>query len=440
MATIRKMWACKNSQCKNEKGKHRGYKKVCTGEKKALCKHCGLPMVLNENHTTRIQVNGEVRSKTLTADRRFAEDYLAECKTAARVGDLLPGEEKPVTWAAAKERFDAWLDDPGANDELAAKTVRFYRTQLQALEIPFSDRALGKVDFTRMNLQDIQKKHVDAFKSWRMKDRAASTVNGSIATLKRMYSVICSQERATLTPRLHEAMTDVFKVKLLECDNQVDTILETEEEIQVLLSQCKTPHLYHFVFGILNTGLRHDDMLGLLVKEINFNRNEIVTCVKGGTKVEIPLTGAYRAYLEDWLKNQKVRSFQGYVIPSTKGTTGRYQVESNIGFDTACENAAKHYEKLALEAASKKERSHLRATAENFRQLTPHCLRHTFATHFLYKASKSLGATAAVHVLSKILGHSSTYITERYSHALKDVQQASMAEFGAQMFSAAESR
>ena len=447
MATVRKMWACKNTNCKNpETGKHRGYKKVqAAGEVKAVCKWCAVPMVLNDNYTTRMQVNGEVRSKLLTGDKEFAGDYIAECRTAARVGNLLPGEEQIITWAEAKKRFEAWLDDPGAQDKiLSAKTITFYKSMLIPLEKEFTVKKLGKVDFTKMTLQDIQKKHVDAFKSFRMKTCAASTVNGSLATLKRLYSVICSDERAKETPRLHEAMTDIFKVKLLELDNEQDNILETETEMQALLSFCKAPHLHHFVYGILNTGLRHVDMLKLKIPEISFPKNEIVTTVKGGKQVEIPLTGAYRAYLEEWLKPGNVHRINGYLIPSKVRPAGGgerpYRVDSDIGFETACENTAAFYDQLASEAGNKHDRQAAKAIAEKFRLLTPHHLRHTFATHFLYKTSKQFGATVAVHALSKILGHSSTYITERYSHALKEVQQAAMADFGAQMFTVADSR
>ena len=430
MATIRRMWACKNSQCKGENGKHRGYKKVKGEEKTALCKWCGVPMVLNESHTARIQVNGESRTRVISPNKKDAEAYISECRTAQRTGNLLPGEETLITWPAAKERFESWLDDPGANDNLRPKTATFYRGMLKPLDVAFG----------KMALQDIEKKHVDAAKTVWMKSLAASTVNGRLATLKRLYSVICSQERAGRTPRLHEAMTDVFKVRLLQPNNRQEIILENEEEIQALLDQCKTPHLYHFVFGILNTGLRHDDMLKLRIEEISFPKNEIVTEVKGGTRVEIPMTATYAAYLKDWIKGQKVRSINGYLIPSKVRPAERYRVDSDIGFAVACENAAKVYDQVALAAGNKHDRLAAKETAEKFRQLTPHHLRHTFATHFLYKSSKSLGATAAVHVLSKILGHSSSYITERYSHALRDVQQAAMANFGAGMFSASESR
>jgi integrase len=405
------MWVCKNTECRNEAGKHRGYKKVCTGEKKASCKHCGAPMVLNESYTARVHVGGECITRVV-GNKKESEEYVGEVKKAARLGKLLPGEEVMIPWPEAVRRFKLWLDDPA--NGIRPETVKFYRNMLK----PF-DAAFGK-----KTLQAIEKDDVEAFKAARMKDCSASTVNGSLATLKRLYGVICSSEKAAKTPRLHEAKEDIFKVKLLKLDNQVETILETQEEVEVLLSFCKTPHLYHFVYGIMNTGLRHVDMLKLKIQEVSLQRNEIATTVKGGAKVRIPLTGEYRAYLEEWLKRDKVARISGYLIPSNVATGECFKLCSNIGFKTACEKAAAYFEAKGNKDA-----------ARRFRELTPHCLRHTFASHWLYKTSKELGATAAIHILSEILGHSSSYITQRYSHALQDVQQSAMKVFGEKMFS-----
>jgi len=245
----------------------------------------------------------------------------------------------------------------------------------------------------------------------------------SLATIKRLYTILTDARRARDFPRLHEAKTDIFKAKLLELDNTPDIILETDEEIQSLLAECKTPHLYHFVFGILNTGLRNQFMWSLKTSEVFFARNEIVKAVKGGTIVQIPLTPQYRDYLTNWLKTQKVKSVKHYVIPSTKNPAQCFNECSDVGFSTACERVAVKYEKAGN-----------KALAAKFRKLTPHHLRHTFATHFLYKTSKELGATAAVHILSKILGHSSTYITERYSHVLSEINQGAMKVYGEEMF------
>ncbi|KAF0218835.1 MAG: hypothetical protein FD174_2618 [Geobacteraceae bacterium] len=414
MASVRKYWRCTNSGCKNpETGKHRGYKKVHQGEKKCLCKHCEQPMALSENYVTRIVRGGQQFTKSVSPRKDDATAHLAACVVARKSGALFPGEEPLITWLDAAKTFEKWMDSAIKTKELSEATAKHYRNGLKPLGPYFKD----------MVLQDMEKRHVEDFKTDRREDVGASTVNMSLATLKRLFTINTDNVRAKDYPRLHEAMTDVFKVKLLELKNEGEIILETDEEVQALLDECKTPHLHHFAFGILNTGLRHQFMWSLKWPEINFDANEIVKMVKGGTVVRIPLTDQYRDYLKSWQKSQKVRSINGYVIPSRLDPATCYRQDSHVGFPQACERAAVKFEKVG--------KKHL---AAKFRELTPHHLRHTFATHYLYKASKTLGATAAVHVLSKILGHSGVYITERYSHVLKEINQASMVEFGNQMF------
>lgn len=68
---------------------------------------------------------------------------------------------------------------------------------------------------------------------------------------------------------------------------------------------------------------------------------------------------------------------------------------------------------------------------ERFRKLVPHDLRHTYATHYLYKSG---GKGESIHILGQILGHSDAYITQRYSHALQHIQQEAMTHFGNAMW------
>lgn len=417
MASVRRMWVCKNPQCKNEKGKHRGYKKVDLGEKSVSCKHCGEPMEKG-GYRSRISRNGKQITKT-TRTKSDADAHNGACVVARKRGDLIPGAEPMISWAQARKIFMAWLDDRVEANELSPRTRSVYNSGLIALE-KYRDKDGWK--FSDFDLQKIEKGMVEAFRKERGREVKPATVNSSLDSLKRMYSVVADGLKASEYPRLHEQMTDIYKVKSLETNNKNDNILETEEEIRILLEECKTPHLYHFVFGILNTGLRNSFQLNLKTTEIFFEKNKIIKQVKGGTIVHIPLTPQYREYLLQWLKNQKVKSKNRYVIPSTKNPDNCYVATTDFGFNAAKGRCAVRFEKMGKKDA-----------AARFRKLTPHHLRHTFATHFIYK-NKGMGRDMVVHILSKILGHSGLYITERYSHALDDIQQAAMADFGNEMF------
>jgi integrase len=404
------MWRCVNSQCKNESGKHRGYKKVHTGEKEALCKHCGLAMALSASHVTRIQREGKTYTKT-SQNKGDAEAYLAHCVTSRHSGRLMPGEERLITWSEAEKLFLQSLDNRLVNGK-SKNTDRVYRSRIGLLSKTFGKRVL----------QTIERFEVEEFRDARTKVVGASDVNACLCLIDMLYNIVLDRYSARRLPSLQETAADIAKVRRLDLPPGRDNILENEEQIQALLGECLTRNLYHFCYGILNTGLRHADMIKLRVSEISWTRNEIQTTVKGQKAVRIPITENYGLFLQNWILQTR-HTKDGWLFPSPKNEESPCKKNTDFGFCRMKERVAKRYDAKGD-----------KATAAKFRALVPHDLRHTFATHFLYKASKELGATAAVHILSQALGHSTSYITQRYSHALDDVNQAAMKAYGKAMF------
>jgi integrase len=370
-------------------------------------------MYLSETMTARVTVNGQ----TVTRSEKFktnASAFIDECRRSKRTGDILPGQEPAIPWEKAVGIIDKRNEAAVRTKELSEASLRYYRNGIKPLN--------GK--FGGFTLQEIEKKHVEQFKDERCQEVSASTVNMSLATLKRMFTVVCDELRARDYPRLHEAKIDVFKVKLLELDNANENFLETDDEIQALLAECRSLPLFKFCFSILNTGLRSAGALSLKKSDFDFKAGHIKKVVKGGTRVTIPLTGQYKKKVEVWFKELKVCPLDPWLIPSPRDAQKCMKSDTDIGFESARDRAAGK-----LRKAGKKE------AAARMAQLTPHHLRHTFATHYLFKTSKAYGATVAGHMLSQILGHSSTYISERYSHILQQINQGAMQTYGDEVFS-----
>lgn len=410
MATIRKMWRCTNSQCKNEKGRHRGYKKVCIGEKAAVCKHCGESMTLSKSHVTRISRDGKTYTKAVSPNKGDAEAFLAQCISARHSGALMPGEERLIAWADGERVFEEDMQDRIVRGK-SKKTVDYYRSCMNTLRAVFGKRYL----------QDIEAHEVDKFRRDRSKEVGNSIVNGNIAILKVFYKLVCKRYRVRQYPRLHEAYTDIFSVERLSKPQRRKIIL-TDSEMETFLAYCKNKTLHHFVFGILSTGLRHGDMVELTAREIDWEKGEIVTTVKGNKQVVIPLTTQYRDYLKAWIAGQRIKTIKQYIFPDPKKPGKSLTVHSLFDWDGTCKRVAEHYDVLKQPES-----------ADKFRALVPHHLRHTFATHYLYKTSKERGLTVAVFQLSMILGHSTEYITMTYLHSLSDEDKAAMESFGNQI-------
>ena len=413
MASLRKMWACKNTQCKNEAGKHRGYKKVCTGEKQALCKHCGVPMVLNKAHTVRITRDGQSVTRTVGTNKSDAEAMLAQMVIARKTGALMPGEERLISWADAVKVFEDDMEDRIARGK-SADTVTYYRSCLKTLTAAFC----------RKSLQNITDYDVTTFMQTRAKNGAGnSIVNGNLAVLKILYKLACKRYKIRQHPRLHEAYQEIFAVERFSKPPRREIIL-TQEECDTLLSfAAGNRTLHHFIYGTLNTGLRHGDMLK--ITSDNISQESIKALTKGNKWVTIPLTDGYRSYLKEWLAVQKVVALRSskWIFPDPRKPGECLNVRSQFGWDGLCRKVAEHYSVLKQ-----------KESAAKFRSLVPHHLRHTFATHYLYKTSTEHGMTVAVFQLSGILGHSTEHITKTYLHSLSDIDVSAMQTYGAQMF------
>ena len=415
MASIRRMFVCKNTQCKNEAGKHRGYKKVAVNEKIATpCKHCGVPMALNDNYVTRITKDGKTHTKYTTPSKKTAAEYLGDLKAAARRGELFPGEERLIHWEDACVIFEKNMEARLAEGK-SRHTVRQYRTCMTQLTQAFGNTYL----------QNITRAEVEAWRDNKKKHNGNGSINGMLTVLGILFNFVCDPLTEERYKSLFMAQREIKKVKKLTAPKGRDNILESEEEFKVLLDNCGSETLRNFVLCILHTGLRHGDVLKLKTSDVDFKRNEITAIVKGGKFVRIPLTPVYKTHLEARIAVLKVRNLKGdYLFPSKRVTClGKHlALNSDIGFKAACERSAAHYKALGRPDVAKR-----------FLALVPHDLRHSFATHWLHASSKSLGATQAVHILGGILGHSSSFITERYCHVLDGNTQAAMLAYGNSM-------
>lgn len=167
--------------------------------------------------------------------------------------------------------------------------------------------------------------------------------------------------------------------------------LWTEDEVERLLGAIAedAPDLLPIVVCLANTGLRCGEALALSWADIDLERREI--------RIETSPEGDWSPKSERWrivpindallpFFNKKHETSEQAVFPCQK-TGRRYASWPTKRFDRA-------RKKAGLLGG-------------------PHTLRHTFASHFLKKIPD-------LYLLSRILGHSHTRITELYSHLLPD--------------------
>jgi len=140
------------------------------------------------------------------------------------------------------------------------------------------------------------------------------------------------------------------------------------------------------VILLLDTGLRISEACSIQIANINLGQLEILVDGKGGKQRIVPISPFTASLLNGWLDIYKPVK---WLFPAN--------------------NANGYWDKTSLEKTMR-----LVCRINNIRPITPHCLRHFFATH-------NLKYGARLDVISKILGHASTAITaDIYVHVDRD--------------------
>jgi integrase len=287
-------------------------------------------------------------------------------------------------FASAAAAFLRWVDTQEQQGRLSSDTIRPYRYRLKGHLAPF---------FAGHDIKHIDYDAADSYVYKRQEDGAApATINRELATLKKLLAV-CVQKKIITQHAL-------AGYSLLPEDNESDRYL-SEGEILELLGECCEPqypeHLHPIVLLALTTGLRRAGCLSLKWEEIDWKKREIVKRVKGKKLVRIPMNATLRMELAEWKVRGKIIRTHGPVFPSP--VTGQPMlVTSQFGFETACK-------------------------AVGLGDITFHCLRHTFATHFLEQHPDQ------IETLRDLMGHSGAYMTRRYSHITDRSRHAAMESF-----------
>lgn len=136
------------------------------------------------------------------------------------------------------------------------------------------------------------------------------------------------------------------------------------------------------------TGLRVSELIGLRMDGVNIEAG-FVRCIGKGSKERIvPLGASAASALAAYLQVRQVRKPTNYLFLNHRG-----EKLSRMGF-------WKILRAYALQAHIKK-------------RLTPHVLRHSFATHLLERG-------ADLRAVQTMLGHSNISTTEIYTHVMRE--------------------
>jgi integrase/recombinase XerD len=239
---------------------------------------------------------------------------------------------------------------------------------------------LGKIDVVR-----VQPSHVAGFLKFlysrKLKPRSATR---AFAAVRGLHKFLILEKATTKNPTATVEQPRWWK--------PLPTVLSLEE-VDKLLQAPKTDStkglrdraLLEVLYA---TGLRVSELIGLKMDGVNLDLR-FVRCMGKGSKERIVPMGASAANaVIDYLAARKVRQPTDYVFLNNRG--GKL---SRSGF-------WRILQAYGVQVGIKK-------------KLTPHVLRHSFATHLLERG-------ADLRAVQTMLGHSSISTTEIYTHVMRE--------------------
>lgn len=235
---------------------------------------------------------------------------------------------------------------------------------------------------------EVSKKNIISFLAWEMDEGAAySTVARSLSSIKGFFKFMVLENHITLNPT-----TDLETPKIKRKLPQVLSI----EEVDKLMEQCnvmlplglRDRAMLELMYG---TGLRVSELLSLQIDDINFTAGFLRCLGKGRKERIIPVNNTSIMWVERYLSRARNKLVKSH-LERTLFVNAHGHPLSRQGFFKLL---AQYGEKMGIQ-----------------KEITPHTLRHSFATHLLENG-------ADLRAVQEMLGHADISTTQIYTHLTK---------------------
>ncbi len=295
---------------------------------------------------------------------------------------MLMNQTAPVL-KAIPPSLDAFIESLWLEDGLAHNTLEAYRRDIQAFV------EWLRVDRKLLELEQVTGADINGWLADQMKLTRASTANRRLASLRRYYLWARRQGRIEIDPclRISAAKQAVRMPKTLT-EAQVETLLNTPN-IQTPLG-LRDRAMFEVLYA---TGLRVSELVSLAVHHISLTDGVVrVVQGKGGKDRLIPM-GAEAAHWVSTYLNESRSSLLGKRTSQALFVTSRAAAMTRQSFWLI----VKKYALIAGINAP----------------LSPHVLRHAFATHLINHG-------ADLRVVQLLLGHADISTTQIYTHVARE--------------------
>jgi len=281
----------------------------------------------------------------------------------------------------ADPAIDEFCDTLWLEDGLAKNTLEAYRRDL-ALFSAWLQAERGSMLY-QAKADDLQ-----AYFAARHADTKPTSANRRLTVLKRFYQLALRQNKITVDPclKMKSAKQPPRFPKTLS-EAQVEALLAAPDVNAPLGLRDRT--MLELMYA---SGLRVSELVLLKSIEVGMNEGVLRITGKGGKTRLVPFGEEARAWIEKYLKEGRPAILDGQVDDALF-VTARGGAMTRQMFWTLIK-------KYALKA-------------DVNAPLSPHTLRHAFATHLLNHG-------ADLRVVQMLLGHSDITTTQIYTHVARE--------------------
>lgn len=278
--------------------------------------------------------------------------------------------------------IESFLDNLWMERGLSDNTLSAYRTDLQGLAVWLADKQ-------GMSLLEADRQHLLAYLSNRVQQGARPrTTARLISSMKRFYQYWVREKRLVHDPS--------DKIEAPKLGRSLPNSL-TEAEVEALLSapDLKEPlgirdrAMLELMYA---TGVRVSELVSLKLTEVNQRQGVLRTCGKGSKERLVPMGEEAANWLTRYQEEVRPDLLKG-MAHEALFVTRRREAMTRQAFWYLIKRYAKH--------------------AGIHKPLSPHTIRHCFATHLLNHG-------ADLRAVQMLLGHSDLSTTQIYTHVAQE--------------------
>ena len=277
--------------------------------------------------------------------------------------------------------LDTFIDHLWLEDGLSRNTLDSYRRDLQQ----FADWLKQKAD---KNLAQVEQADIQQYLAVRFPKSRPRSISRLVASLRRFYRYALRENRITVDPTLQidsPKLPRSLPKSLTEED--VESLLAVPDINQPLGLRDRA--MLEILYAC---GLRVSELVGLLVTEVGLSEGVIRVTGKGSKTRLVPMGEEAVDWVARYLKEARPEILQRRLSDSLF-ITQRGEAMTRQAFWYLIKRHAVH-------AGIKK-------------SLSPHVLRHAFATHLLNHG-------ADLRVVQMLLGHADISTTQIYTHVARE--------------------